>query len=1018
MNMNVKLGVKGLSTIGLVFITFLAAIQYVFLNNVPESVSTFCFVCITNIIGIVVLFAIRSRQILAIQKKTVLKGALFAVLLTGFNLFVLLGSRGMDSVVVSSMVSLYFVFVTPLLLLLRKKVNFFSSVATVLAIIALLLMFGGDTEALFRSSKVIYLVIADLFFASYVVGVSILGEGEDSSVLAFSQMTFSAIFSFVGWVVQAAMGKTSMSLPTDMKFWVSAIFIGIFIRAVYGLLQISCQKHVSAISASLIFSTEIIITIVMDPLMSRILHTQHTPATRYQFIGAILLIIATLVVDDNIMSKLGYAGMNEPSVSKKMVVNTLTFSMVTLVISTVISLSAIYFIRDSAVGGSARLGADASKISSDAMVRELENNIVLQAEDKAKLAEQKLLVYSMSIDYAASYASSLYKRPDEYPKRTVELPKEENAGRWAMQLGFANQDVNFDEVIGESELMGNMEEIFSPIIQRTDNIVSIYLGTESGLMISYDKYSQLAAGDGNQYYDYLSSKWYNLGKTKGRSAFTDTYWDGYGRGLTITCVAPFYNKAGEFAGCVAMDVLMKDLNESMVNDGIVDPNVATLIDDEGNIIAGKHLDFNNQETFSIFEKDGYLKDVGREILERKDGVISTGEGTDEVYIAFATIDSTQWILCIMSPVSTVLRPSFEIMDSIDANTDAVVLSVRLGVLNVIQNLLVLTAFVLLFVTLTAGLFSKRITDPLKRLTKDVMEISGGNLNRRTEVDTNDEVGELAMSFNNMTDSLQRYISDLKDATAKEERIASELAVATNIQASMLPTNFDTFTENKGVDLYASMSPAKEVGGDFYDFFMVDDDHLCMIMADVSGKGVPAALFMMASMIILDNNAMQGKSPAKILEDSNNAICANNKQDMFVTVWLGILEISTGKLVEANAGHEYPAIYMPGGEFELYKVKHGIVVGGMEGIRYREHEVQLLPGSKLFIYTDGVPEATDANEELFGTERMIAALNKGIGESPKGMLEIVRAEVDGFVKDAEQFDDLTMLCLEYKGKQEG
>jgi sigma-B regulation protein RsbU (phosphoserine phosphatase) len=211
-----------------------------------------------------------------------------------------------------------------------------------------------------------------------------------------------------------------------------------------------------------------------------------------------------------------------------------------------------------------------------------------------------------------------------------------------------------------------------------------------------------------------------------------------------------------------------------------------------------------------------------------------------------------------------------------------------------------------------------------------------------------------------------------------------------------------------------MDPAKEVGGDFYDFFLVDDDHLCMVMADVSGKGVPAALFMMASRIILANNAMMGKSPGQILTDTNAAICSNNREEIFVTVWLGILEISTGKLVAANAGHEYPVILQPGGRFELLRDKHGFVIGGMDGVRYKEYELTLAPGAKIFLYTDGVPEATDAGNTLFGTDRMLDALNTATGDTPEEILRKVRAAVDGFVGDAEQFDDLTMLCAHYIG----
>ena len=252
--------------------------------------------------------------------------------------------------------------------------------------------------------------------------------------------------------------------------------------------------------------------------------------------------------------------------------------------------------------------------------------------------------------------------------------------------------------------------------------------------------------------------------------------------------------------------------------------------------------------------------------------------------------------------------------------------------------------------------------------------------------------------------------------SKVARIESELNLASAIQADMLPNIFPPFPERTEFDIYASMTPAKEVGGDFYDFFLVDEDHLCMVIADVSGKGVPAALFMMASKIILANNAMMGKSPAQILTETNAAICSNNREEMFVTVWLGILEISTGKLTAANAGHEYPVVKHGNGAFELLKDKHGFVIGGMDGVKYQNYELMLEPGSKLFLYTDGVPEATDAQNELFGTDRMLAALNQEPSASPEQVLKNVDSSVKEFVKEAEQFDDLTMLCLEYKGNQ--
>lgn len=259
----------------------------------------------------------------------------------------------------------------------------------------------------------------------------------------------------------------------------------------------------------------------------------------------------------------------------------------------------------------------------------------------------------------------------------------------------------------------------------------------------------------------------------------------------------------------------------------------------------------------------------------------------------------------------------------------------------------------------------------------------------------------------------------------------ELNTASDIQAHMLPNLFPAFPERCDFDIYASMDPAKEVGGDFYDFYLIDEDHLGLLIADVSGKGVPAALFMMASKILLQNYALAGLSPAAVLTEANERICANNSEEMFVTVWLGILDLRTGILTAANAGHEYPVIRRKGQSFELYKDRHGLVIGGMRGIKYREYEIRLEPGDEIFVYTDGVPEATNNSNKLYGTERMLNALNSvrsdpavtGIGEQDahgfadlKQLLNAVRRDVDSFVNGAPQFDDLTMMCLRYHGQQ--
>ncbi|MBR2788461.1 MAG: serine/threonine-protein phosphatase [Erysipelotrichaceae bacterium] len=244
----------------------------------------------------------------------------------------------------------------------------------------------------------------------------------------------------------------------------------------------------------------------------------------------------------------------------------------------------------------------------------------------------------------------------------------------------------------------------------------------------------------------------------------------------------------------------------------------------------------------------------------------------------------------------------------------------------------------------------------------------------------------------------------------------ELDMASQIQESMMPSVFPPFPERKEFDIYATVEPAKGVGGDFYDFFFIDDDHLCLVMADVSGKGIPAALFMMISKIILQNCVKMGFSVSDALTKTNDTLCINNSEGMFVTVWLGILEISSGKLYAGNAGHEYPALKKKDGSFKLLKDRHDLVIGAMEGLKYNEYMLELEPGDKLFLYTDGVPEAVNKLNKAYGTDRMIDALNSDRDADAAALVKNVRSSIASFVKSAEQFDDITMMAVEYKGKE--
>ena len=281
----------------------------------------------------------------------------------------------------------------------------------------------------------------------------------------------------------------------------------------------------------------------------------------------------------------------------------------------------------------------------------------------------------------------------------------------------------------------------------------------------------------------------------------------------------------------------------------------------------------------------------------------------------------------------------------------------------------------------------------------------------------DEIGVLARSFGNMILELENYMINLQKITAEKERIDADLNVATQIQSDMLPKIFPAFPERKEVGIFASMTPAKEVGGDFYDFFLVDDTHLALVIADVSGKGVPAALFMVIAKALIKNRLQSGESPAEAVTNVNNQLCEGNESQFFVTVWLAVIDLKTGDGYEVNAGHEHPAIRRGNKPYTLIKSKHSMAVAAMEGLKYRQNEIHLDPGDRLFVYTDGVMEATNAQNELFGEKRMLEALNRDPDALPAKLLPSVKKEIDDFVGDAPQFDDITMLGFIYYGKAE-
>ena len=353
---------------------------------------------------------------------------------------------------------------------------------------------------------------------------------------------------------------------------------------------------------------------------------------------------------------------------------------------------------------------------------------------------------------------------------------------------------------------------------------------------------------------------------------------------------------------------------------------------------------------------------------------------------------------------------------VDTNMEVILSTLHRYVLTISCIALIV---LIVFSALNWYFMNRYLINPLLVIRRNVLHFATNNArndNTLERIRTRDELEELAVSVNKMENDIAQYIEEIRTVTAEKERIGAELDVARQIQADMLPGMFPPYPDRKEFDIYASMTPAKEVGGDFYDFFFIDHDHIAIVIADVSGKGVPAALFMVIAKTLIKYRSLTGDtiSPASILKDVNSRLCEGNEAGFFVTVWLGIIEISTGKGIASNAGHENPAVRRKQGSYDFVINKHSPAVAAMEDTIFTEHEFRLEPGDSFFVYTDGVLEATNTGMDMFGSKQLLDALNELPDTDAEGLLKNVKKNIDMFVGDAPQFDDITMLEFRYFG----
>lgn len=696
-------------------------------------------------------------------------------------------------------------------------------------------------------------------------------------------------------------------------------------------------------------------------------------------------------------------------------------AMISVVLVTAVSVIIIFGVSmmnlfNTMIDASEQMGEKAEARSADSLTERMIERLGELATDKADLADQMFVEFEDAVRIAADAAQNVYANADSYSLKEVPLPDAANDGKLAVQLLFsANTDPESPKVQEEAGLLGNLQDTLLAINNNYENMVSNYIASETGIMIQADYISGTKFDDAGNILPYEAKErpWYQGASATGEPYFTPISKDAHTSRIGIMCGAPIYYE-DRLMGVAGAGMYLDDIEALVQSVDLGENGEAFILNQDGQVLFSTH----NEEELAVTvdgmdlrtSDNAELSEIATKAVsgERGNGMLEIGG--EKCYVAYAPMETVGWSFCIVLSQEEVEAPASRLLAELEQLTDQTV-SVARGHIRKTIGILIAVIIPMIMIVLCISLrVSGRIVRPIRKLTDEVSNLEGDNLDFSWDINTGDEIQLLANSFQSLTQRMKTYISDIQAITAEKERIGAELSIATQIQADMLPCIFPAFPDRNDFDIYASMTPAKEVGGDFYDFFLLDHDHLAMVIADVSGKGVPAALFMVISKTLIKDQTQMCASPKEILEKVNNLLCENNAEGMFVTVWLGIMEISTGRIIAANAGHEYPAVRKADGQFELLKDKHGMVAGAMEGMRYTEYEMEVERGGCLFVYTDGVPEATNGQDVLYGTDRMINALNLEPLAEPERLLHNVRKSVDEFVGDAPQFDDLTMLAV--------
>jgi len=690
------------------------------------------------------------------------------------------------------------------------------------------------------------------------------------------------------------------------------------------------------------------------------------------------------------------------SIRRRIIRVVMSSCIVTMLICLFFSLLVIVVERSLFVKNGRVIGERTTEVSSDVILKQSITQSCDYISAQAELLDSYLLDIQKNLIMVGDFATELYHNPQSFVPISVphfsQVRKGVFSEHWYLDYGVTMTS----RLQRELGLLGNVKYVIKSMMAQHKDIQTMYIVSASGINIDFDDQTHTKQKLIDAKYISREQSWYLLAKENGKATITDIYEDEADRGYCFSFCLPFYDREGNLAGVIGADISMDELSNIVQHIAGKDIEFAMLISSKG--MLANSLQIKEEQIAEISIYNEVIMQKKKDAIQREVKDYTSEEAPmHEAFVIWDTLSLTDWKLVGFAPIAAIIAPAESISQYISEYTEQFLQKAILWV-DIIQavNIFFFIALVALFIFF-ARKTANRIVTPLTTLTTDALKIGKGEMESLPRMDTGDEIEDLTKTINYM-------ISHIRLITEEKQRIGAELEVAKHVQASMLPSIFPPFPNRPEFDLFGYMLPAKEVGGDFYDFFFIDEHRLALVIADVSGKGVPASLFMVITKTLIKNTAQYAQSPKEIFETVNNMLCENNDAEMFVTAFIGVYNLKTETLTYVNAGHNPPIKRHKNGPIEQLHTKTSLVLAALKDTKYFLNDISLKQGDMLYLYTDGVTEAVNKHEQMFTEKRLIQTIGDYHPESPKDAIDNLINELDRFTDGVEQADDITMLVV--------